>query len=181
MSYSGLLPEDYSYAKNLAEQRKNNALKVNNPIKANTAVGNRNLTGMRLNRGIEGNKLRIQELSEAGRLGEAGQLSQVGGLKIGENLTNLANQAVTTGQEIVQNIGSKANDLLKAGSTTKDAATAAKMFDGTKAGFAKGMNAVAMVASAIEAMQIGAKEGKLPGGSQRDKEEEQLHMPVWGG
>ena len=40
---------------------------------------------------------------------------------------------------------------------------------------------IALIANAIAAMNIGAKEGQAPGGSQQDKEEEQLHMPVWGG
>lgn len=154
MSYTGLLPEDYSFAKNLAEQRKNNALKVTNPVKANAAVGNPNLKGMQLKRGMMKDSLKIQELREAGRIGEAGQLSQVVGstpsLKIGETLSNLKDQVGTAVTQTVQDLGQKTKDLLKIGNTTKDATAAAKIFDGTPKGTQLGLNAIALGATLVE-------------------------------
>jgi len=180
MSYSGLLPEDYSYAKNLAEQRKNNALKVNNPIKANATVGNTNLKGMQLKRGMMKDSLKIQELKASGQIGQAQQLQiqaarqgqqtnwlskllergsaeKLGmtfdaahsgatlGMKIPEVTTaaqkEIARQSVEAGKNVVQT-GKNIADASKVAS--------AKIFDGTKAGFQKGMNAIALGATVIE-------------------------------
>ena len=161
-----------------AVEEKNKALKVNSSIKANATVGNTNLKGMQLNRGMMKDKLKIQKLKEAGLHGQAQQL-QIQAARQGQQTNWLSkllergsaeklgmsfgptsaaplsvDPKVTTAaqQEIAKQSVEAGKNVVQTGKDIADASKAAsvKIFDGTKAGFQKGMNAIALGAAVIE-------------------------------